>query len=181
MFQRRQKRRIGHRFLEFLWPKAGWRRASIYMAHRIKRMPDTPYRIAAGFACGAAVSFTPFVGFHLVLAALAAWIIRANIMASAIGTVTVGNPWILPFIYVGTYNLGNWILGQKATVGSLSELSMISIFDTFWEIFMPLMIASFPVALMVWAFFFFSLRSIMAGYQAHRRYKIEKTSQDPGL
>jgi uncharacterized protein (DUF2062 family) len=181
MFQRRKKRHMGHRFLRFLWPKAGWRRTSIYMAHRIKRIPDTPYSIAAGFACGAATSFTPFLGFHFVLAALAAWIIRANIMASVIGTAAVGNPWTLPFICAGIYNLGNWMLGRKASAGSLSELSMISIFDNIWEIFMPMMIAGFPVALVVWVFFFFPLRSTVAGYQARRRYKIEKTRQDPGL
>jgi hypothetical protein len=179
MFQRRKKRHMGRRFLDFLWPKTGWRRASIYMAYRIKRIPDTPHNIAAGFACGAAISFTPFVGFHFVLAALAAWIIRANIMASAIGAATVGNPWSLPFICAGIYSLGNWMLGRKATFGSLSEFSMTSIFDNILEILMPMIIASFPVALVVWVFFFFPLRNIVAGYQAHRRYKIEKTRQNP--
>jgi hypothetical protein len=37
------------------------------------------------------------------------------------------------------------------------------------------------VALVVWVFFFFPLRNLVASYQARRRYKIEKTRQDPGL
>ncbi|MFR8207121.1 MAG: DUF2062 domain-containing protein [Alphaproteobacteria bacterium] len=32
------------------------------------------------------------MGFHLLLAALTAWIIRGNILASALGTAA-GNPW----------------------------------------------------------------------------------------
>lgn len=172
MFQRRQKRHAGHHFREFLWPRAGWRRVSIYMAHRVKRMPDTPYSIAAGFACGAAMSFTPFVGFHFLLAALVAWVIRANILTSAIGTA-VGNPWTFPFIWAGIYNLGNWMLGREAGDAPMPELSMTNIFDNFWEVFLPMMIAGFPVALVVWALFFFPLRRAVAGYQAHRRHKIE--------
>jgi hypothetical protein len=37
---------------------------------------------------------------HFVLSALLAYIARANIIASAIGTV-VGNPWTFPFIWWG--------------------------------------------------------------------------------
>ena len=178
MFLRRQKRHISHHFREFLWPQAGWRRVSIYMAHRVKRMPDTSYSIAAGFACGAAMSFTPFVGFHFVMAALVAWILRANILASAIGT-TVGNPWTFPFIWAGIYNLGIWMLDREATAAPLPKLSMTNIFDNFWEIFLPMMTAGLPVALIVWALFFFPLRRAVAGYQAHRRHKIGKNHQEP--
>ncbi|HJO88912.1 MAG: DUF2062 domain-containing protein [Alphaproteobacteria bacterium] len=177
MFQRRQKRHIGHHLREFFWPRAGWRRVSIYMASRVKRMPDTPYSIAAGFACGAAVSFTPFMGFHFVLAALIARIIHANILASAIGTA-VGNPWTFPFIWAGTHNLGVWVLGRQAVTESLPTLSMANIFDNFWEVFLPMMTAGIPVALVVWVIFFFPLRRAVAGYQARRRHEIEKKRRD---
>ena len=177
MFQRRQKRHVAHYFREFLWPRAGWRRVSIYMAHRVKRMPDTPYSIAAGFACGAAMSFTPFVGFHFVMAALMAWIIRANILTSAIGTA-VGNPWTFPFIWAGIYNLGSWVLGREVTDTPVPELSMTNIFDNFWEVFLPMIIAGVPVAVLVWVLSFFPLRRAVAGYQAHRLHKIEKSRQD---
>ena len=31
---------------EFLWPRGGWARAYYYVKHRLKRLPDTPERIA---------------------------------------------------------------------------------------------------------------------------------------
>jgi len=72
MFGRRNPLPVLHRVWSVVWPKAGWRRASRYMAHRVRRLPGTPYRIAAGVASGAAVSFTPFIGLHFVAAALLA-------------------------------------------------------------------------------------------------------------
>ena len=50
------------------------------------RLPGTPYDIAAGFACGAAISFTPFIGFHVVLGMVIARLIKANMVAALIGT-----------------------------------------------------------------------------------------------
>ena len=56
--------------------------------------------------------FTPFVGFHFVLAAITAWIVRGNILASAIGTAA-GNPWTFPFIWVSVLYTGRKILGLE--------------------------------------------------------------------
>ena len=58
--------------LRFLWPTMSLRRIGSYYKRRVARLPGTPHSIAAGFASGAAVSFTPFMGFHFVLGALLA-------------------------------------------------------------------------------------------------------------
>lgn len=80
--------------------------------HRIARMKASPHKVALGFAAGAFVSFTPFVGFHFILAALVALMLRGNVIASAAGTV-VGNPITFPFIWLTSYNLGAVLLGQS--------------------------------------------------------------------
>ena len=82
VFRRRQPRTKTQHARELVWPSAGWRRAGKYFWYRIVRMPGTPYSIAAGLACGVAVSFTPFLGCHFIMAAIFAWIIRANLLAS---------------------------------------------------------------------------------------------------
>jgi len=109
MFQRRQKVSILLRAREFFWPTAGWHRSTRYVFHRVARIPGSAYSLAAGFACGAAISFTPFIGLHFVLSAMLAYVMRANIISSAIGTA-VGNPWTFPFIWVGVFNVGSWLL-----------------------------------------------------------------------
>ena len=90
VFGRRSKQSWALRLRGFLWPKTGWRRSTEYLRHRIARLRASPHAIASGFACGAAISFTPFVGTHVVVSAALAWLIRGNILASAIGTLVGG-------------------------------------------------------------------------------------------
>ena len=64
MFRRRHPIPLWRRLQGWLWPHIGWRRLGIYLVKRLTRLPGTPHSIAAGFACGTAISFTPFIGFH---------------------------------------------------------------------------------------------------------------------
>jgi hypothetical protein len=128
---------------------------------RLRQLKGTPYSVAAGFACGVAISFTPFIGFHLILAAITAWIIRGNIVSSAIGTL-VGNPWTFPFIWVAVLSTGNYLLGH----GSIDNVNFLKIFEkageavmTFkfknfghdaWPIIYPMMIGCIPYYIISW-------------------------------
>ena len=85
-----------------------------YLGHRVRRLPDTPHRIALGFACGVFASFTPFFGLHFVLAAVLAGLLRGNIVAALIGTVA-GNPLTFPLIASVSLGLGRRILGYGAS------------------------------------------------------------------
>ncbi|MBP6677793.1 MAG: DUF2062 domain-containing protein [Paracoccus sp.] len=112
MFKRRKPRSYSQLATQMIYPRGGWRRASQYVMHRIRRLPDQPQRIARGFAAGIFVSFTPLFGFHFMTAALVAWAIRGNIVAALLGTF-VGNPLTFPFIAVLSISLGRWILGVE--------------------------------------------------------------------
>ncbi len=148
----------------------GWRRVALYWAHKLKRLQGSPYAIACGFACGAAVSFTPFIGFHFILAAALAWMLRGNIIASAIGTA-VGNPWTFPFIWAGTIWLGTTILGYERGEDVPADLSFTMIFEEPGTVLVPMLVGGVPVAAVVWITFFLSIRRIVANYQTHRRTK----------
>ena len=167
LFRRRRKRSIPARLVELLWPRMGWKRAGRYYVFRIKRLPGTPYSIACGFALGAAVSFTPFIGFHFVLAAILAWGLRANLLASAIGTA-VGNPWTFPGIWFGVLWLGSKILGREMPELSFSDLSVTMIFDHFSTIGVPMIVGGIPAALVTWVIFYIPIRRAIANYQHHR-------------
>jgi uncharacterized protein (DUF2062 family) len=181
MFRRRNKREWFHNIREFLWPQMGWWRATRYVAHRVARLPGSPYSIAAGFACGAAISFTPFVGLHFVLAALLAWVIRANILASAIGTA-VGNPWTFPFIWVWIYHLGNFLLGRQ--VSELPEIEYTFrffvdfILERFFDIFIPCLVGGIPTAIVVWLVFYWPLKALVSAYQKRRVEKRANRRQE---
>lgn len=112
MFKRRNPRTYWQSFVEFFAPRSGWRRAINYMSLRLKRLPDTPHRIALGFACGAYVCFSPFFGLHFFYAAGLAMIVRGNVIASLLGTF-IGNPITFPFIGAASYRAGLWLLGLR--------------------------------------------------------------------
>lgn len=173
MFQRRNPLPLLGRLRALVWPRKGWRRASVYLAHRVRRLPGTPYRIAAGFASGAAISFTPFIGLHFVGAAVLALVLRGNLMASAIGTA-VGNPWTFPVIWLWIYTFGQWMLGGPATRELPETLSLNYIFQHPLEILWPMIIGGAPTAVVAWFVFFWPVRAAVARYQIARRKRIRR-------
>lgn len=113
VFKRRDKRswlRVG---LESLWPKGGWGRAAQYVRHRVRRLPDTPDRIARGLFAGVFTTFTPFYGVHFVVAAIVARGVRGNILAALLGTF-FGNP--VTYFPIGAISLstGQFFLGTAS-------------------------------------------------------------------
>ena len=114
-----QKRLL--KIVNILWPTMGLRRYGQYLKHKIGRIKGSDYSIAAGFACGAAVSMTPFLGLHFIMGAILAWMIGANVLVSAIGTA-VGNPWTFPVIFYLSNDLGNRILGNDEQMATMNEM-----------------------------------------------------------
>jgi len=173
VFQRRQKLSLTQRIRGFIWPHIGWKRAGAYLKHRLARLPGTPYSIAGGFACGAAISFTPFVGLHFVISALLALILRTNVLASAIGTA-VGNPWTFPFIWWLVYTTGTTMMGRESVEELPDTLTMSYVFENFLDIFLPMLLGSVPVGIMVWFLFYLPLRKLVASYQTSRRERLSR-------
>jgi uncharacterized protein (DUF2062 family) len=174
MFKRRHPLPFHKRAGAVFWPRGGWRRSGVYVAHRLRRLPGTPYRIAAGFASGAAVSFTPFIGLHFVLAALLAVAVRGNIIAAAIGTV-VGNPWTFPLIWLWIYSLGRWVLGFRYSAKGLPEdMTIQHIVDHPFEVLLPMVVGGIPTAIVAWFVFFWPLQRAVAEYQKARKRRLRK-------
>jgi len=112
IFKRRERPKPLNRMREFLYPRKGFWRGFGYIGKRMRRLPDTPHRIALGFACGAFASFSPFFTLHFFLAAFCAWILRGNVIAALFGTI-VGNPLSFPAIAASALWLGRLVLGRK--------------------------------------------------------------------
>lgn len=97
---------------DFLYPRGGWTRAFHYIKHRVRRLPDTPERIARGIWAGVFTTFTPFYTLHFLVAFIIARAMRANILASLMATF-FGNP--LTYVPIGFVSLktGHFLLGTK--------------------------------------------------------------------
>ena len=115
MFKRRKPRSYSQIATEMVYPRGGWLRASQYVLHRVRLLPDQPHRIGRGVAAGVFVSFTPLHGFHFLIAAGIAWVLGGNILAALLATF-VGNPITFPFIAYAATWLGRVILGDHGTL-----------------------------------------------------------------
>jgi uncharacterized protein (DUF2062 family) len=201
VFKRRDRRSVLRVVREAFYPRGGWTRAFHYVRHRVRRLPDTPHKIARGIWAGVFASFTPFYGFHFITAALIALVLRGNVLASAIGTF-FGNP--LTYIPIGLVALetGHWILGstfeddQRKTfarnfVDAGEDLwrNLMSVFtgDTpqwagllefYRDVFMPYLVGGIIPGIIVSTVCYYLTIPLVEAYQARRRTKLKKRLAD---
>ena len=126
----------------WLWPRRSWTRSAKYVAKRVLRLTASPHAVSAGVAAGVFASFTPFLGFHFLIAFAVAYVIAGNFLAAAMGTF-FGNPLSFPFIWASTYKLGRFILsGEHAgepdyPMHSVADASLIDLgFSGIWHMFL---------------------------------------------
>lgn len=136
-----------------------------YYALRIGRLPGTPRSIAAGFAVGIAVSFTPFIGFHLATGALVAWILRGSLVSMALGTLLAGNPWTFPFIWLCTYELGRWMMGAHQQAAAMrtfgTQFTFSDLLQKPLDLLLPMTLGSIPLGLACGVAGFYAVRAMV--------------------
>ncbi len=141
------------------------KRTSLFYFLKLIRVKDTQDKLAKGFAFGSMVSFTPFIGFHFLLAVIFAYIFRGNIVASLIGTF-VGNPFTFPFIWIFIYKIGN-IFFKNDQNFSL-ELTFQNLFDQGYDILIPMLIGSLIVSIPVWLISYFTVKFLMSSFKRRK-------------
>ena len=192
MFKRREKRSIFRFFYEVIFSLKGISRAIGYVGIRLKRIPDTPHKISLGMSCGIFASFTPLFGLHFLIAGLLSYVLRANVLASLIGTF-IGNPITFPIITVFNLKLGEWILGSNEyssgdggkifegfldfifliykslfTEGSIGENSVPRMNEFLYGVFIPYSLGGLILGISVAIISYFLLRPLVSTYKKKR-------------
>ena len=192
MFKRREKRSVFRFFYEVIFSFKGISRAIEYVGIRLKRIPDTPHKISLGMSCGIFASFTPLFGLHFLIAGLLSYLLRANVLASLIGTF-VGNPITFPIITVFNLKLGEWILGSSEyssgdggkifegfldfifliyksffTEGSIGENNVPRMNEFLNGVFIPYSLGGLILGIFIAVISYFLLRPLVATYQKKR-------------
>lgn len=166
LFRSREPPPLAERIRLLAWPRRSWSRSLRYYRARVGRMAGSPHAVALGFAIGVAAAVTPFVGFHIFIALGAGWLLRANLVATALGTA-LANPVTLPFIWGATYETGRAILGHGHVEGadnigaSLATRSL----EEIWPILRTMAVGAVPVGLVAAGIAYF------VAYQAIRAYR----------
>ena len=192
MFKRRERRSIFRFFYEVVFSLKGITRAIEYVGIRLKRIPDTPHKISLGMSCGIFASFTPLFGLHFLIAGLLSYVLRANVLASLIGTF-IGNPITFPIITVFNLKLGEWILGSNEyssgdggkifegfldfifliykslfTEGSIGENSVPRMNEFLYGVFIPYSLGGLFLGISVAIISYFLLRPLVSTYKKKR-------------
>ena len=192
MFKRRERRSVFRFFYEVIFSLKGISRAIGYVGIRLKRIPDTPHKISLGMSCGIFASFTPLFGLHFLIAGLLSYLLRANVLASLIGTF-VGNPITFPIITVFNLKLGEWILGSSEysssdggkifegfldfifliyksffTEGSIGENNVPRMNEFLNGVFIPYSLGGLISGIFIAVTSYFLLRPLVATYQKKR-------------
>ncbi len=195
MFKRRNKRT----YAEVVYPRGGWRRAASYVMHRLRRLPDPPYRIARGISAGVFVCFTPFFGLHFFLAMGLAFVMQGNIVAAVFATF-FGNPITFPIIAMAAVELGSWMLGLPGGMqlpGIVAAFSNASVelwfnftamftdevahwdrLDQFFRlVFLPYLVGGIVPGVFVAVAAYSVSRPLIAAYQKNRIKRMKKKYQ----
>ena len=192
MFKRRERRSIFRFFYEVIFSLKDISRAIGYVGIRLKRIPDTPHKISLGMSCGIFASFTPLFGLHFLIAGLLSYVLRANVLASLIGTF-IGNPITFPIITVFNLKLGEWILGSNEyssgdggkifegfldfifliykslfTEGSIGENSVPRMNEFLYGVFIPYSLGGLILGISVAIISYFLLRPLVSTYKKKR-------------
>ena len=162
-------------------------RTKKYISLSIKRIKGTPQALSLGLATGIAISFTPFIGLHALLAIFISWVIGGSMAAALIGTL-FGNPWTFPFIWYFTFEIGQFInygflsyeeefsfkIIKKEILTLLVIIKNIIVFANLPELeqnveklkLIPFMVVgSIPLVLITWILSYFSFLLILKSYQ----------------
>lgn len=199
VFKRRDKRSYSQLARDFVYPKGGFRRATWYLIHRMRRLPDQPHRIARGVAAGTFVNFPPLFGFQMLSAAGLAWLVRGNILAALLATF-LSNPLTTPFIIMGSLKLGHWMLGieRALTFGEVLVAftdagkqvwdNILAIFgpelthwdklnDFFWYLYFPFFVGSIIPGLIFSVMLYYLTLPLVNAYQSLRASKFREKAE----
>ena len=186
-FGRKKKKKLIISIYNFIKIFFAFSRTKKYISLSIKRIKGTPQALSLGLATGIAISFTPFIGLHALLAIFISWVIGGSMAAALIGTL-FGNPWTFPFIWYFTFEIGQFInygflsyeeefsfkVIKKEVSTLLAIVKNIIIFANIFELeenvtklkLIPFMVVgSIPLVFISWIFSYFSFLIIFKSYK----------------
>ena len=152
-----------------------------FFVYRVLSLDDTPHRIALGVALGMFITWTPTIGFQMMLTIALATLFRANKIVG-VPFVWISNPITIVPIYMPSYYLGCWILGKEpdaasklteaVNFGSQGWVEKVShFFNSIWSIFLELWLGSLIVAAAIGTASYFIIYYLVIMYRKHWHHK----------
>ena len=108
------------------------------VAQVLLHIEDTPHRTALAFGVGILIAFSPFLGIHMGIALIVAFLFRLNRVAILVGTY-LNNPWTLAPMYLAGTSLGCLLLGvSKDGLEAIDwDLQGTAFYESLWATLRP--------------------------------------------
>ena len=190
-FGRRNKKKLTTYFKEMFLFVTSFSRIRKYISLSLKRLRGSPHELAVGFSTGIAVSFTPLIGLHALIAIAMAWMLRGSMAAAVIGTL-FGNPWTFPLIWYLSLEIGELFYGSFLELNNEISFSVMKnelttlililknlfitldlkkILDNLMSLkLIPIMgIGSIPLVIFSWFLSYFLIVGVIKSYQNRKK------------
>jgi uncharacterized protein (DUF2062 family) len=171
---RRNKRTFGEHVRETVWPSAGWSRSLRYFGKRILRLSGSPHAVATGFGAGIFIGWSPFFGFHYLMAVGLSLLLRGNVLAAVLST-SIANPLTLPALWALDYEVGAMIVGHHphgsaGIAHSIAEKSM----EKLLPILEPMIVGWAILGAVTWLASYFIVGYAVRAFQHARRERLHR-------
>lgn len=163
LLARREGPTLAERLRVSLWPRRSWSRSIRYAVLRFGRLEGAPHALALGLAIGVFASFQPILGAQMLFAGAAACLLGGSVSAALLGTF-VGTPVTWPVMWLASYQLGAYIIGEDRSVtvgelwgalvglGAAASQGGIDAIGTsgnvVWQLIWPLAVGAVPLGLL---------------------------------
>jgi uncharacterized protein (DUF2062 family) len=136
---------------------------------KLMNVPGQINDVAIGFAIGVFIAFSPWVGFHTILAFLIVLALRKSVAAGILGTLVM-NPVTGPFIYTLEFELGKRVLHYRRARIPSDFTFEVSTLHSFWHtgmrILLPITVGSVIIGAAAAVIAYFLLRRSLQAYRA---------------
>ena len=113
---------------------------------KLKHLDAQPEAIATGFSIGIFASFLPLNPSPLIVATVAAWLLKRNVVAAVAGAVaSILYIPLLPLIWLAEYRLGKLILPVRHEL-TLNQARLWNVVRNSWDVYAAMLIGSIIIA-----------------------------------
>jgi uncharacterized protein (DUF2062 family) len=123
-----------------------WKRRLRETWQKLSRIDARPNQIAAGFSIGIAASFVPLNPSPIIVATVAAGLLKRNVVAAIAGaTAAILYTPLLPLMWIAEYRLGKLILPVQHKL-SLDRARLWEVLQQGWDVYAAMFIGSIIIA-----------------------------------
>jgi uncharacterized protein (TIGR03546 family) len=139
---------------------------------QLLHLDETPHRIAAAFALGVFIAFSPLLGLHTAMVFLFAWLLRLNAIAVLLGSLVL-NPWTFGPLLGSCLWLGLKLYGMKRTIPPLDwqQLTWMNFLTELKPYLVPFVLGTTIVGIVASVIAYFLANYIITQYRQARAVK----------